>query len=244
MKFRVLNPRRRRARRAKRSGKSAKARMAYVRSFIHKKRKPKKIMARRRRSSKRRRSNPILAIGNPRRRRARRSRRVRSIVIRSNPRRRRSRRSRRHSNPSGGVMSMNRVLSKGVLTQVLGTVAGYAGARMVKTAAASLTANLDPKMQGWANVGIKVITASAGGYFISSYSREFGRAFTIGALFSAAWDVIALVTGNPVSLNEYVAPRTVRRGQLSSGALTALRNSTSGMGRGMSAYTAAFSRSF
>lgn len=253
MKFRVLNPRRRRRvklhRRRRISRRSAKSRMAYVRSFIHKRKRKGSFMARRRRRSHRRKHNPILAIGNPRRRRARRSRRLRiRHALMLNPRRRRSHRRRRHSNPGarGGLISTNRVFNRSVLTQVLGVVAGYAGARVVKTTAAGfIPATWSPSMQGWASVGIKIVTASAGGYFLSGFNRQFGQSFVIGALFSAAWDVIALLTGNPVSLSEYVVPAANRSARLRSGNMALMRNAGAGMGSGgLAAYTSAFTKAF
>lgn len=224
MIFRVANPPMRRKSRKKRSAaqKAAFKKMiaALKRSKKSSRRRtrrtnPKKnyTMARRKRSrrSSRRRSNPLLAIGNPRRRRrSRRSRSRLKHVIMLNPRRRRSRRSRRYSNPTTSFKSY---VSTSILTDAAWGAGGFAFTKLARGwVTAFYPAGLTPTMEGALNVGVEVASAAAGGMLTTKFAgRGAGRAFAIGGLLYATWTLVGLVTGKPMSLSEYVAPRSTGR---------------------------------
>ncbi len=136
-----------------------------------------------------RRSNPILALGNPRR----------SI----------RRHHRRRSNPP---MKLGSFLNMEVIRDVFVGVGGFASARIVRDKVSTFyPANMTSTMEGGLNIAVKAGTAVLGGWLVSKWNKRAGRMFAIGAFTSAAWDLIALVTGKPMSLNEYVAPRATAR---------------------------------
>lgn len=168
-------------------------------------RKSRRVKSTRRRSTRRRRNayivrraNPMLMVGNPRkRRRSRRSRR-------SNPRS-----YRRRSNPP---MRMGSYISMDIFKDVFVGAAGFASARLVRDQVAKFyPVGVSATTEGILNIGVKVATAAIGGMLVAKINRRYARSFAIGSLTSAAWDIIAMITGKPMSLSEYVSPIATSR---------------------------------
>lgn len=239
MKFYVANPKRgkkirktfRRKKLRARARRSRKLRIVKrVKHCINPKR---KSMARRKsRRSRRYKRNayPMLAVGNPPSRR-RRSRRSRSM-------RRRSRRSYAR-NPGGTLTSY---LSKDIIMDVLYGMGGFASTKLIRDFASRFyPVGLSAQMEGALNVGVEVAGAAVTGMAVATFDRRRARAAAIGGLIYASWTLVGLVTGKPMSLNEYVAPRAQR---LNAGGMRRLSNIVGNRDTRLAAYPSALPKAF
>ncbi len=146
---------------------------------------------------------------------------------------------------------MKSFVNRDMLTLALGGVAGFYGAKKFRdfTAGYVVPSNASPQVEGAINAGLKIVAAGIGGMVLNKIGqRKLAQGFAIGALTSALFDGWALVTGSPLSLNEYVAPRSIvraisaRRGlSCKMGAYTGFRNIP---GARLSAFPRAYGSAF
>ena len=179
-----------------------------------------------------RKSNPSnLMLLNPRRRR--RSRRYGRFIKARHCNQRRSRSRRRNCNPSNRLR-LGTYVNRTMIKEIGMVIVGFAAARIVRDQlnARLLPAGSSRTTEAVFNIGTKVLTAVLGGFLVAKMNRSLARGFSIGALTSAGLDVLALATGKAMSMNEYVAPRSMAR-------LSGVGRMTNS-GRGMQAYAPAF----
>lgn len=245
-KFRVMNPRRRKRRmrlRLKRNSKGrflprSKTKKTSSPMRIRRRRRSRRTFSRRRRtmrlfrrrsirrrrsvrSYRRRRANPYLAVANPRRRR-----RTRRFSIR--------RKMRRFSNPGFSIRGIKSTgFGRETLTMAAGGVLGFLGAKKFRDFAGAyvVPAGATPRTEGAINAVLKLVAGGIGGILLRRFNPRIAQGFAVGAATSALFDVWALITGTPMSLSEYVAPRAL---------VNQVRRSGRGMSCGMGAYTGFF----
>ncbi len=216
MRFRVANPRRSKKFRRKSGKKFSAKQLANQRRFAAmakaRSKNPTSKM-KRKRSRKSRRRNPVLALANPpRRRRARRTKRTSRRSIRlANPRRRVSRR--RHRNPARAGRGMGISIGSGLelLKDAAAIGTGYVAASAVKAVVVRTFPQVG-MMEKVVNIGSKFATGFLGMVVLKKFSPRYARDFAVGAFVNGTFDLIAVATGKPLSLGEYVSPRTTLMG--------------------------------
>ena len=213
MKFRIVNPPRKRARKARKARRASAKQIAWRKRFAamygRGKRKAARLVRKARAARKAFRStNPHTTMKRrSHRRRYRRSRRSNPIAI-ANPRRRRSHR-RRYSNPQRGFRALGGLSGLDILKDALAVGVGYVGASSVKSLVLKLVPVTGVAEQA-TGVGSKILTGVLAVWIGRRFGMpRYGRDAAVGAFLNASFDVLAIVTGKPLSLGEYVAPRTM-----------------------------------